>query len=383
MLNDGIDSKNDENQSNANNLFDEGLQETLRRSSTLATRRLIGFGCILVITLFAVYAIIANPEFLHSALNYKSIESKEGSTKLVRLSNNLSIRKQRLERIKKIVESQKIELSRLNKSDKKSIVKIMLESRNVRLLTIKHRSTSKTKPISIRLYYRYRLYSTPILRNLSNNTGIYSSNYRNRFRSTKSRYKTLITLTNVPPEIIKQLNIKTYSYRVPIAPSRVVGELVDYFKNNKRQRELFSNRYMKFSKDNLQNNESFVEKTTVQNAQTAKKMKAVIQRFQSDDYIYASVILQKVMITMLIISVGLYFLKAIGTELLFIRKLTIIHLSQSIVNDKLGPNSNDSILVYNALSQGDTADDSPDSVPMKTLDKLTNILSSHAKNAKH
>jgi len=330
------------------------LVTTVKDATKLASIRLLIFGIILITTLFSVYSIITNPDFLHSALSFKSIEDDEGVNDLVGYSIEISERTRTQEELLGSLSSVTKRISDYD-LNQKNIVERIIGDASIRLGKTNIQKSKKTFPIVIS----------------------YSVIGRSSMleKTTNLLFSGDITFSDA---VAKKIIEEKYFYFEDSSGARV--DIIKYFTKEPSDEKSLITQYKINLESNLKNvaEETVAVKTQIEKLNA--KMLGVIKRLRSDEYIYASVVLQKVMITMLIVSIGLYFLKAIGTDLLFIRKLGLINLSQSIANGGDNASTQDIILAYNTIvGEEEKTGKAPDTVPMKTLSEISKILSSQNK----
>ncbi|QUI72022.1 MULTISPECIES: hypothetical protein [Pseudoalteromonas] len=339
----------DENQSRGTDIL-----ETIRSASRLATKRVYAYAIILILTIGSVYLIITNPDFLHSALSFKTIEDDEGVKELVNFSNQIA-------QLKSDKAQATSDLNRA-KDFKNSLLKDSTD--NISLIMSERRLSRRLNEFEV----IGGLKSIPI-----------SFSYNGFGRSSNIRdTDTLVYSGDIvfSPDVIEKIARNKGEFYLISDDEDVVSEIVKFVKSDKEISTLIEKKYLNLLDMDLVEIDKTVISFDAQLNDLNNRILKIVKRLRSDEYIYASVVLQKVMITMLIVSIGLYFLKALGTDLLFIRKLTIINLSQVIANSSTDDTSKNSVTIYNAFaSEEDKSGKASDTIAIKTLGEISKMFS--------
>lgn len=322
--------------------------------------RITLFSIILMTSLLSVYTIISNPDFFDSALSFKTIEDEHAAQELIVLSEELALIEN---------ETSKIEESFDN------AVNIANE------ISYDHRSSDiwlwESLLSSDRGSYMLDSDSAIEQQKINDISDLLKLNISFTFNKdsindiTDDDIEVNFIYNIFSPEIFDKKTFKLYSQHITF-PKPIYNKLIDNIDNiddmydDNDVKKVIQTYVVENSADDF-NGKSLLsmyydlldvelkrtllvlEKQEEDFKKIEKSRLKIINRLRSNDYLFASVIFQKVMLSVLFVSIGLYFLRAIGSDLKFIRKLTIINLSQSISNESEGKNVSNSIDIYNSL----------------------------------
>jgi hypothetical protein len=329
-----------DNESSRQNSELSGLIKIIKEASDRAYQRILLFGLVLIITLILVYYFITNSDFFDSIESFKKIDGNEAVEKLNIYTNESSELNNNLDQYKRVLSKYEGYKKNIN-NDSYNIINI--NNSNLDILFPSLDKNNFDKPIAVDIILNHTdfgnydiLYSTTMI--IPKNFHFILSEYiENRFPPYNEKFLKY-TFNLVTNEIEKNNNIQ-------------VKQKFMYSLNNEIS--------------NIQS--KIIAKEEAIKSKNGEILK-IVTRLKSNDILYASAIFQKVMLSMLIVSIGLYFLKAIGADLLFIRKITIINLSQSLLNESNDKDKITSVDLYNALSsEVEKTGKAPETIQIKTL----------------
>jgi len=276
-----------------------------------SVRRIIFFSLIVMFSVLSIFWIIKDPDFIETALQYKPIEIEEAKTSL---KSTINFNEKNRQKIRSLEDDISILQSYLSKDTEPSaLISSLFNNGYLYFIGVNYLNNPDEN-------HKHQFKLELIYESLANYDDHLVKHYVIK-TNNEDAYREFAKFSNKTN--IK--NIEIYRDNFPL----LFQLAVENIKNDDSLSNTIKLLNQNFSQDISKLSESIEAfKSNIQSNEV--KVNEILLRGKSDQYIFSSALLQRVLFTTLIITIAFYFLKLIGKEVLFIKKVGMVKLSYRI-----------------------------------------------------